>query len=196
MNFKKFCLILFLYILSFASANAIAPEIFVQSTINKATNILSSSDTKESKINQLKNVAKETVDIKGIGLYTLGSARKTLDSSQKETYMKLFEQYFLKSFSNRLVDYTNPEINVLNKEKLNENYTIVKSLLNGNSDRPEIKIDWRIYTKNPEQPLIRDLIIEGLSLTRTQKEEFASILNSNDGDIAALFKTLEEFSKN
>ena len=196
MNFKKFCLILFLYILSFASANAIAPEIFVQSTINKATNILSSSDTKESKINQLKNVAKETVDIKGIGLYTLGSARKTLDSSQKETYMKLFEQYFLKSFSNRLVDYTNPEINVLNKEKLNENYTIVKSLLNGNSDRPEIKIDWRIYTKNPEQPLIRDLIIEGLSLARTQKEEFASILNSNDGDIAALFKTLEEFSKN
>ena len=196
MNFKKFCLILLLYILSFASANAIAPEIFVQSTINKATNILSSSDTKESKINQLKNVAKETVDIKGIGLYTLGSARKTLDSSQKETYMKLFEQYFLKSFSNRLVDYTNPEINVLNKEKLNENYTIVKSLLNGNSDRPEIKIDWRIYTKNPEQPLIRDLIIEGLSLARTQKEEFASILNSNDGDIAALFKTLEEFSKN
>ena len=196
MNFKKFCLILLLYILSFASANAIAPEIFVQSTINKATNILSSSDTKESKINQLKNVAKETVDIKGIGLYTLGSARKTLDSSQKETYMKLFEQYFLKSFSNRLVDYTNPEINVLNKEKLNENYTIVKSLLNGNSDRPEIKIDWRIYTKNPEQPLIRDLIIEGLSLARTQKEEFASILNSKDGDIAALFKTLEEFSKN
>ena len=196
MNFKKFCLILFLYILSFASANAIAPEIFVQSTINKATNILSSSDTKESKINQLKNVAKETVDIKGIGLYTLGSARKTLDNSQKEIYMKLFEQYFLKSFSNRLVDYTNPEINVLNKEKLNENYTIVKSLLNGNKDRPEIKIDWRIYTKNPDQPLIRDLIIEGLSLARTQKEEFASILSSNNGDITALFKTLEEFSKN
>ena len=196
MNFKKFCLILVLYSLSYTNVFSIAPEIFVQSTINKATNILSNGDTKENKINQLKNVAKETVDIKGIGLYTLGSARKTLNSSQKETYMKLFEQYFLKSFSNRLVDYTNPEINVLNKEKLNENYTIVKSLLNGNSDRPEIKIDWRVYTKNPEQPLIRDLIIEGLSLARTQKEEFASILNSNNGDITVLFKTLEEFTNN
>jgi phospholipid transport system substrate-binding protein len=196
MYFKRFCLTSLLCISFLVNANAIAPEIFVQSTINKATNILSSNDSKENKINQLKNVAKETVDIKGIGFYTLGSARKTLDSSQKETYMKLFEQYFLKSFSNRLVDYTNPEINVLNKEKLNENYTIVKSLLNGNKDRPEIKIDWRIYTKNPDQPLIRDLIIEGLSLARTQKEEFASILSSNNGDITALFKTLEEFSKN
>ena len=196
MYFKRFFLTILLYISFLVNANAIAPEIFVQSTINKATNILSSNDTKENKIDKLKNVAKETVDIKGIGLYTLGSARKTLDNSQKETYMKLFEQYFLKSFSNRLVDYTNPEINVLNKEKLNENYTIVKSLLNGNSDRPEIKIDWRIYTKNPDQPLIRDLIIEGLSLARTQKEEFASILSSNNGDITALFKTLEEFSNN
>ena len=196
MYFKRFCLTSLLCISFLVNANAIAPEIFVQSTINKATNILSSNDSKENKINQLKNVAKETVDIKGIGFYTLGSARKTLDNSQKEIYMKLFEQYFLKSFSNRLVDYTNPEINVLNKEKLNENYTIVKSLLNGNKDRPEIKIDWRIYTKNPDQPLIRDLIIEGLSLARTQKEEFASILNSNNGDITALFKTLEEFSKN
>jgi phospholipid transport system substrate-binding protein len=196
MYFKRFCLTSLLCISFLVNANAIAPEIFVQSTINKATNILSSNDSKENKINQLKNVAKETVDIKGIGFYTLGSARKTLDNSQKEIYMKLFEQYFLKSFSNRLVDYTNPEINVLNKEKLNENYTIVKSLLNGNKDRPEIKIDWRIYTKNPDQPLIRDLIIEGLSLARTQKEEFASILSSNNGDITALFKTLEEFSKN
>jgi phospholipid transport system substrate-binding protein len=196
MNLKRFCLILVIYISSLVSANSIAPEIFVQSTINKATTILSSSSSKEKKIDQLKNVAKETVDINGIGLYTLGPARKNLDSAQKKQYMELFEKYFLKSFSSRLVDYTNPEINVLNKEKLNDNYTIVKSLLNGNKDRPEIKIDWRIYTKNPDQPLIRDLIIEGLSLARTQKEEFASILNSNNGDIKSLFKTLEEFSKN
>ena len=196
MNLKRFCLILVIYISSLVNANSIAPEIFVQSTINKATTILSSSSSKEKKIDQLKNVAKETVDINGIGLYTLGPARKNLDSAQKEQYMELFEKYFLKSFSSRLVDYTNPEISVLNKEKLNENYTIVKSLLNGNKDRPEIKIDWRIYTKNPDQPLIRDLIIEGLSLARTQKEEFASILNSNNGDIKSLFKTLEEFSKN
>ena len=196
MNFKKFYLILFVFILSFTSANSVEPEIFVESTIKKATNILSNNNSKENKIKQLKVVAKETVDINGIGLYTLGPVRKTLDTTQKEKYIKLFEQYFLKSFSSRLVDYTNPDISILGKEKLNENYTIVKSLLSGNSERPEVKIDWRIYTKNPNNPLIRDLIIEGLSLARTQKEEFASILNSNDGKIEALFKTLEDFSNN
>ena len=196
MNFKKFCLILFVFILSFTNANSIEPEIFVESTIKKATSILSNNSSKESKIKQLKTVAKETVDINGIGLYTLGPVRKSLDTTQKEKYIKLFEQYFLKSFSSRLVDYTNPDINILGKEKLNENYTIVKSLLSGNNERPEVKIDWRIYTKNPNNPLIRDLIIEGLSLARTQKEEFASILNSNDGKIDALFKTLEDFSSN
>ena len=196
MNFKKFYLILFVFILSFTSANSIEPEIFVETTIKKATIILSNNNNKENKIKQLKVVAKETVDINGIGLYTLGPIRKTLDTNQKEKYIKLFEQYFLKSFSNRLVDYTNPDISILGKEKLNENYTIVKSLLSGNNERPEVKIDWRIYTKNPNNPLIRDLIIEGLSLARTQKEEFASILNSNDGKIEALFKTLEDFSSN
>ena len=196
MNFKKFYLILFVFALSFTNVNSIEPEIFVESTIKKATSILSNNSSKESKIKQLKTVAKETVDINGIGLYTLGPVRKSLDKTQKEKYIKLFEQYFLKSFSSRLVDYTNPEINILGKEKLNENYTIVKSLLKGNDERPEVKIDWRIYTKNPDNPLIRDLIIEGLSLARTQKEEFASILNSNDGKIDALFKTLEDFSSN
>jgi phospholipid transport system substrate-binding protein len=196
MNFKKFCLILFVFILSFTNANSIEPEIFVESTIKKATSILSNNSSKESKIKQLKTVAKETVDINGIGLYTLGPVRKSLNTTQKEKYIKLFEQYFLKSFSSRLVDYTNPDISILGKEKLNENYTIVKSLLSGNNERPEVKIDWRIYTKNPNNPLIRDLIIEGLSLARTQKEEFASILNSNDGKIDALFKTLEDFSSN
>ena len=196
MNFKKFYLILFVFALSFTNVNSIEPEVFVESTIKKATSILSNNSSKESKIKQLKTVAKETVDINGIGLYTLGPVRKSLDTTQKEKYIKLFEQYFLKSFSSRLVDYTNPDISILGKEKLNENYTIVKSLLSGNNERPEVKIDWRIYTKNPDNPLIRDLIIEGLSLARTQKEEFASILNSNDGKIDALFKTLEDFSSN
>ena len=196
MNFKKFYLVLFVFTLNFTNANSIEPEIFVESTIKKATSILSNNSSKESKIKNLKTVAKETVDINGIGLYTLGPVRKSLDTTQKEKYIKLFEQYFLKSFSNRLVDYTNPDISILGKEKLNENYTIVKSLLSGNNERPEVKIDWRIYTKNPNNPLIRDLIIEGLSLARTQKEEFASILNSNDGKIEALFKTLEDFSNN
>ena len=196
MNFKKFYLILFVFALSFTNVNSIEPEIFVESTIKKATSILSNNSSKESKIKQLKTVAKETVDINGIGLYTLGPVRKSLDTTQKEKYIKLFEQYFLKSFSSRLVDYTNPDISILGKEKLNENYTIVKSLLSGNNERPEVKIDWRIYTKNPNNPLIRDLIIEGLSLARTQKEEFASILNSNDGKIDALLKTLEDFSSN
>ena len=196
MNFKKFYLILFVFALSFTNVNSIEPEAFVESTIKKATSILSNNNSKESKIKQLKTVAKETVDINGIGLYTLGPVRKSLDKTQKEKYIKLFEQYFLKSFSSRLVDYTNPDISILGKEKLNENYTIVKSLLSGNNERPEVKIDWRIYTKNPNNPLIRDLIIEGLSLARTQKEEFASILNSNDGKIDALFKTLEDFSNN
>ena len=148
------------------------------------------------KMSQLKIIAKETVDITGVGFYSLGSKRKELDNNQKKQYSKLFEGYFLKSFSSRLAEYTNPEIEVNDKKILNENYTIVNSILLGTSERPEVKIDWRIYTKDLSNPLIRDLIIEGLSLARTQKEEFSSILNSNDGDINVLFKTLEEFSKN
>jgi phospholipid transport system substrate-binding protein len=175
---------------------SIEADLFVQSTVNRASKVLSENISKEEKINKLKIIAQETVDIKGIGFYTLGSIRKNLNDKQKEKYEKLFEEYFLKSFSSRLSEYTNPEIDVFSKEVLSENYTIVNSLLKGTSERPEIKIDWRIYTKNPENPLIRDLIIEGLSLARTQKEEFSSILNSNDNDINALFTTLEDFSKN
>jgi len=196
MKLRKFLLVLFFYSLIFSNSYSIEPDVFVQSTVNRASSILSKNISKEDKINELKVIAKETVDIKGVGFYSLGSARKTLDENQKIKYSELFESYFLKSFSSRLAEYTNPEIEVQGKEVLNENYTIVNSLLIGTSDRPEVKIDWRIYTKNPDNPLIRDLIIEGLSLARTQKEEFSSILNSNDGDINILFKTLEEFSNN
>ncbi len=194
MKLRKFLLVLFFYSLIFSNSYSIEPDVFVQSTVNRASSILSKNISKEDKINELKVIAKETVDISGVGFYSLGSARKTLDENQKIKYSELFESYFLKSFSSRLAEYTNPEIEVQGKEVLNENYTIVNSLLIGTSDRPEVKIDWRIYTKNPDNPLIRDLIIEGLSLARTQKEEFSSILNSNDGDINALFKILKEFS--
>ena len=193
---KKVLLILFLFSLNTTSVHSIEPDVFVQSTVNRASQILSKDISKEEKINQLKYIAKETVDIRGVGFYSLGSARKNLNNNEKIKYLKLFESYFLKSFSSRLAEYTNPEIEVRDKKILNENYTIVKSFLVKTSERPEVKIDWRIYTKDPENPLIRDLIIEGLSLARTQKEEFSSILNSNDGDINALFKTLEEFSQN
>ncbi len=193
---KKIFLILLLFCINTSNVYSIEPDVFIQSTVNRASQILSKNISKEEKINQLKSIAKETVDIKGVGFYSLGSARKNLNDSQKIEYLKLFEDYFLKSFSSRLAEYTNPEIEVNDKKFLNENYTIVNSLLVGTSERPEVKIDWRVYTKDPKNLLIRDLIIEGLSLARTQKEEFSSILNSNDGNINALFKTLEEFSKN
>ncbi len=196
MNFKKIVIIIFLYLINFNNVYSIEPDVFVQSTVNRASNILSRDISKEEKIKELKLIAKETVDIRGVGFYSLGSVRKNLDKNQKKIYLKLFESYFLKSFSSRLSEYTNPKIKVNNKKVLNKNYTIVNSLLIGTSQRPEVKIDWRIYTKNPDNPLIRDLIIEGLSLARTQKEEFASILSYNNGDINALFKTLEEFSNN
>jgi phospholipid transport system substrate-binding protein len=196
MNIRKYFYIILIYILSLSNVYSIEADVFVQSTVNRASKILSEDISKQKKIDKLKVIAKETVDIKGIGFYTLGSARKNLDKDQKQKYSELFEDYFLKSFSSRLAEYTNPEIDVLEKDVLNENYTIVNSLLKATNERPEVKIDWRIYTKNPENPLIRDLIIEGLSLARTQKEEFSSILNSNDGDINALFETLIEFSKN
>ncbi len=196
MNIKKIIVIIFLYFFHINILHSIEPDVFVQSTVNRASKVLSDNLSKEQKIEELKKIAEETVDIEGIGFYTLGSARKNLDNDQKKQYSTLFKDYFLKSFSSRLAEYTNPEIDVLSKEELNENYTIVNSLLKSTSERPEVKIDWRIYTKNSKNPLIRDLIIEGLSLARTQKEEFASILNSNNGDINALFKTLENFSKN
>ena len=196
MSFKKKLIIFLLFTFCMSNANTIEPDIFVQSTVNRASQILSENISKDEKINKLKLIAKDTVDIRGVGFYSLGSARKNLNKEQKVKYSELFESYFLKSFSSRLAEYTNPEINVLGKKVLNENYSIVNSLLIATSERPEVKIDWRIYTKNPDNPLIRDLIIEGLSLARTQKEEFASILNSNDGNINALFKVLDEFSKN
>ena len=193
---KVFILALF-FIISLSNLNlafSISPDVFIQSTVNRASQILSKNISKDEKINQLKIIAKETVDIKGVGFYSLGSTRKSLNDEQRNTYSYLFENYFLKSFSSRLAEYTNPEIEVKSKEVLNDKYTIVRSVLIATADRPEINIDWRVYTKNPDSPLIRDLIIEGLSLARTQKEEFTSILNSNDGNIIALFKTLEEFS--
>ena len=193
---KKFLTFIFLLNFSLSDAYSIQPDVFVQSTVNRASEVLSKNIPKEEKINSLKIIAKETVDIKGIGFYSLGSTRKVLNDNQIEKYLDLFENYFLKSFSSRLSEYTNPKIEVQNKEVINKNYTIVKSVLVSTPDRPEVKIDWRIYTKNPNNPLIRDLIIEGLSLARTQKEEFASILNSNDNDIKVLFKTLKDFSKN
>ena len=195
---KIFILILF-FTISLTNVNfaySISPDIFIQSTVNRASQVLSKNITRNEKIDQLKKIAKETVDIKGVGFYSLGSTRKNLNEEQMKIYSKLFEQYFLKSFSSRLAEYTNPEIEVKNKNILNANYTIVNSILIETSSRPEVKIDWRVYTKNENNPLIRDLIIEGLSLARTQKEEFLSILNSNDGDINALFKTLEQFSSN
>tara|TARA_B100000674_G_scaffold140633_1_gene110432 strand:- start:71 stop:658 length:588 start_codon:yes stop_codon:yes gene_type:complete len=194
MKIKKIILIIFFYFLTLGNTFSIEPDVFIQSTVNRASKVLSENLTKDKKIDKLKIIAEETVDIRGIGFYTLGSIRKSLDDNQKKRYSKLFREYFLKSFSSRLSEYTNPEIDVLSKEVLSKNYTIVNSLLKGTSERPEVKIDWRVYTKNPDNPLIRDLIIEGLSLARTQKEEFASVLNSNDGDINALFKTLEDFS--
>ena len=188
--------ILYFFNLSFSQVYSTEPDVFVQSTVNRASEVLSKDSSREEKMEELKIIAKETVDIRGIGFYTLGKARKNLNEQQKKRYSDLFEKYFLKSFSSRLAEYTNPEIDVQSKEVLNENYTIVYSILKGTSERPEVKIDWRIYTKNKNDPLIRDLIIEGLSLARTQKEEFSSILNSSDGDITALFKVLEDFIEN
>ena len=193
---KKILILLFLLNLLTGNSHSIEPDVFVQSTVNRASEILSKDISKEEKINQLKVIAKETVDIKGVGFYSLGSVRKNLDDNQINKYLELFEDYFLKSFSSRLSEYSNPKIDVQDKDVLNKNYTIVKSILVATSDRPEIKIDWRIYTKNPVNPLIRDLIIEGLSLARTQKEEFASILSSNDDDINALYEALEKFANN
>jgi len=193
MNIRKIFVLLLILNLNAVYAKSVEPDVFVQSTVNRASAILTKSISKEDKMNELKLIAKDTVDIRGIGLYTLGSFRKNLSENEKNEYLDLFENYFLKTFSSRLSEYTNPKIEVKDKNVLNKNYTIVNSLLVGTSERPEIKIDWRIYTKNADNPLIRDLIIEGLSLVRTQKEEFASILNSNNGDINSLFKVLKEF---
>ena len=197
MKLKKFLIFTFI-IINFIYINqsySIEPDVFVQSTVNRASEALNSKYSKEEKIEKLKQIASETVDIKGIGYYTLGAYRKNMSENEINQYEMLFEQYFLKSFASRLAEYSNPEIEVVSKKELNKNYTMVSSVLVGTEQRPEVKIDWRIYKKKPENPLIRDLIIEGLSLARTQKEEFSSIIQSNDGDINALFSTLKEFIK-
>ena len=194
MKIRKIIFTFFIYLICSSKLYSLEADVFVQSTINRASEVLSEDISKEIKIKELKKIAKDTVDIKRIGFYTLGPIRKNLTDDQKIRYSELFEEYFLTSFSNRLVVYSNPNIDVYDKKILSEKFVIVNSLLKGTEERPEVKIDWRIYTKNPEKPLILDLIIEGLSLARTQKEEFASILNSNDGNINALFETLENFS--
>jgi len=197
MKSKRFLTFVFI-IINLTNINysySIEPDVFVQSTVNRASGALNNKYSKEEKIEKLKQIASETVDIRGIGFYTLGSYRKDISEDEKKEYEILFRQYFLKSFSSRLAEYSNPKIEVISKEKLNENYTMVSSKLVTTEQRPEVKIDWRIYTKKPENPLIRDLIIEGLSLARTQKEEFSSIIQSNDGDINALFDTLKNFIK-
>ena len=191
---KKLLLILLLLSLNITKVYSLEADVFVQSTVNRAAETLNSSFTKDQRIEKLKEIAKETVDIRGIGFYSLGNYRKNLSKNQLTNYINIFEEYFLKSFSSRLAEYSNPEIEVNSKKKLNENYTIVSSTLVATDSRPEVKIEWRVYTKNPENLLIRDLIIEGLSLARTQKEEFSSIINSNDGKIEALLKNLSDFS--
>ena len=189
----KIFLIVFFILISLNNLSAKEPSELINEIVDEASFILSSSDPVESKIIKLNNIAEINVDIDGIGMYTLGKYRKNLNEEQKIKYKKLFKSYFLKSFSSRLVDYSDPKINVVSEKKINEKYTIVSTLLEATTKNPEIKIDWRIYTKNPERPLIRDLIVEGLSLARTQKEEFNSIIQNNDGDINYLFKSLEEF---
>ena len=196
MSSKKtltFISFLIIFFSNIGKTYSIEPDVFVQSTVNRAAKTLGGNFTKKERIEKLKDIASETVDINGIGYYTLGAYRKNINNEQIKQYEFLFKQYFLKSFSSRLAEYSNPEIEVVSKKKINDNYTMVSSILVSTEQRPEVKIDWRIYTKNPKNPKIRDLIIEGLSLARTQKEEFSSIIQSNDGDINALFSTLKEF---
>ena len=188
--------IIFIILISFTISKptyAKNPSDLIKEIVDQASNVLSSDDPVESKIIKLNDIAERSVDINGIGMYTLGKYRKSISEEDKSKYQKLFKSYFLKSFSSRLVDYTDPKINVVSEKKVSDKYTIVNSILEASKGRPEVKIDWRIYTKDPNKPLIRDLVVEGLKLARTQKEEFASILNSNNNDINALFIKLEEF---
>tara|TARA_B110000027_G_scaffold77827_1_gene82860 strand:+ start:641 stop:1237 length:597 start_codon:yes stop_codon:yes gene_type:complete len=198
MSSKKILIFISFLIFFFSETlivHSVEPDVFVQSTVNRAAKTLGGNFTKKERIEKLKEIASETVDISGIGNYTLGSYRKDINDEQSKEYKLLFEQYFLKSFSSRLAEYSNPEIEVTTKKKINENYTMVSSILVSTDQRPAVKIDWRIYTKDPKNPMIRDLIIEGLSLVRTQKEEFSSIIQNNDGDINALFVSLKSFIK-
>ena len=170
------------------------PKQFIQEIVDEAKKVLVETNTKEFKTAKLSEMALKTVDIKGVAYYSLGNYRKKLNDQQLKEYLTLFEKYFLKSFTSRLTDYSEPKIDVVSTEVLNPKYTIVKSLLLATDKKPAVSIEWRIYTKNPDKPLIRDLIIEGLSLARTQKEEFASVIETNNGDVTKLFLTLKEFA--
>jgi len=194
-NFLTFITFVIVFLSTINKVYSIEADVFVQSTVNRASEALNNKFSKVEKIEKLKDIARETVDIRGIGFYTLGGFRKNINNDQIKQYNILFEQYFLKSFSSRLAEYSNPEIEVISKKIVNKNYTMVSSILVSTEQRPEVKINWRVYTKDAENPLIRDLIIEGLSLARTQKEEFSSIILSSDGDINSLFSTLKEFIK-
>ena len=193
---KTFSLIAFLIIIfsNITKVHSIEADVFVQSTVNRAAKTLGGNLSKEERVEKLKDIARETVDIEGIGFYSLGANRKNLSGDQLNEYKKVFSEYFLKSFASRLAEYSNPEIEVNSKKIINKNYTIVSSTLVATDSRPEVQIQWRVYTKDPDNLLIRDLIIEGLSLARTQKEEFSSIINSNDGKIEALLKNLSDFA--
>ena len=192
----KLVLVIFISFLLNSLSHAKDPSELINDIVNEAALILKSTDPVESKIIKLNDIAERSVDISGIGMYALGKHKKSMSEDEKTKYKKLFKSYFLKSFSSRLVDYTDPKINVVSQKKIKEKYTIVNSILEATSKRPQVKIDWRIYTKNPDKPLIRDLIVEGLSLARTQKEEFASILSSNNNNIKVLINKLDEFANN
>jgi phospholipid transport system substrate-binding protein len=193
-KFLTFTIFLIIVISGVSKVHSIEADVFVQSTVNRAAKTLGGNLTKAERIEKLKDIARETVDIDGIGFYSLGAYKKNLSEAQVSEYKKVFAEYFLKSFSSRLAEYSNPEIEVNSKKVINKNYTIVSSTLVSTDNRPEVKIEWRVYTKDPDNLLIRDLIIEGLSLARTQKEEFSSIINSNDGKIEALLKNLSDFA--
>ena len=192
---KKIFIISFLILTYFSKSFAYSndPKQFISELVEEAKSILVEENSKELKSTKLSELALKTVDIKGIAFYSLGNYRKTLNEDDLKTYLSLFQKYFLKSFSSRLADYSEPKIEVMSVEVLNPKYTIVKSLLLATDKRPEVNIEWRVYTKDPNKPLIRDLIIEGLSLARTQKEEFASVIEANDGDVKKLFNTLKDF---
>ena len=194
--FRNTFLLIFFYFLSINNSWSKSASEFISSLTNEASSILSSKLTDDQKIIELKKIGESSVDIEGVGLYTLGKYRKILTDNQKEQYKELFKNYFLKSFSGRLVGYTDEKIAVLSEEIKNEKYTIVYTKLIGNSERPEVRIDWRVYTKEPENPLVRDLVIEGLSLARTQKEEFNSIIVNNNNNVEALFENLNKFLEN
>jgi len=192
----KFLLLVSINFCFIPNSFAITPYLFVQETADEATEALNKRLSKEEKMEKLKIIAKKTVDVRGIGNYSLGTHRKTISDQQKDEYFEIFEQYFLKSFASRLAEYTDPKIRVDSQKKLNDKYTMVSSTLLATSEKAEIKIDWRVVTKNPDNPLIIDVIIEGVSLAKVQREEFNSIIQSNDGNINALFKTLREFVEN